>query len=121
MQHGSIPQHMHQLHFHSLSIVTRPPPLAKLECTTTVQCGNKIMLTGYSPCEQCPLGISPCHQLRTTLIAQQWDLTIELIGAQWEMQVALSQGVRYAVSDGSFKDMAGAAAWIIKESLLHMH
>jgi len=31
-----------------------------------------------------------------------------------ELQDALSQGIGYAVSNGSYKDKMGAAAWIIK-------
>jgi len=31
------------------------------------------------------------------------------------MQVVLSKGEGFAVSDGSFKDEAGAAAWIIED------
>jgi len=36
------------------------------------------------------------------------------------MQAALSQGVGYTISDGLFKDTAGAAAWIIEGSSSHI-
>jgi len=120
LQHGGIPQHMCQLSFHSHSKVTWPPPLIELECATMVCCGQKITLTRCSPCEQGPQGIDPCHQLRETLISRQWNLAIDLIGAQQEMQVAFSQGIGYMVSDGSFKDTAGVASWIIKGPTLDL-
>jgi len=121
LQHSSIPQCTCQLHIHSHGTIATPPPLAKLECTTAAQSGNKITLTGHSPCEQNQVGVDPCHQLRTTQIYQQWDLAIELLGAQWEMHAELSQGFSYAVSNGLFKDTVGAAAWIIEGSALHIH
>jgi len=46
--------------------------------------------------------------------SQQWELDILLTGPQQVMMEALSKGSGYAVSDGSFKDAARVAAWIIK-------
>jgi len=52
--------------------------------------------------------------MRTAEFAQQWALETHLTGAQCKLQEALSQGHGYTVSDGSFKDRNGAAAWIIE-------
>jgi len=80
--------------------------------------GKNISLTGFGACEHPIQGADPCQQLQTTQIAQQWDLKIQLTGAQRELQAALSQGLVYAVCDGSFKDTAGAATWIIEGTTL---
>jgi len=77
-------------------------------------CGQKILLTGCSICEQSPQCVDPCQQLQMTTISQQWELNILLTGPQQEMTVMLSEGKGYTVSDGSFKEEARAAAWIIE-------
>jgi len=46
---------------------------------------------------------------------KQWKLEVNLKGAQRAMQAALSKGEGFAVSNGSFKDEVGAAAWIIED------
>jgi len=43
-----------------------------------------------------------------------WKLQLALTGSQKQLMGALSGGLGFAVSDGSYKDEAGAAAWIIK-------
>jgi len=54
--------------------------------------------------------------MRNATIACHWELDIQLTGAQRDLQEALPQGLGYAVSDSSFKDTAGVAAWIIEGS-----
>jgi len=48
-------------------------------------------------------------------MAQQWDLNVQLTSTQHQMHQALSQCQGYTVSNNSFKDEAGVAAWIIEE------
>jgi len=72
----------------------------------TILRGQKNILMGCGACEHDTPGVDP--------IARQWELDIQLTGAQCDLQVALSQGIRYTVSNGSFKDTAWAAAWIIE-------
>ena len=88
--------------------------MCKLEQTTIVWHGQSIIMTGSATCEQLSQGIDPCHRLRTAEFSTQWALGISLQGAQGKLQTALSRGKGYAVSDGSFKDKAGSAAWIIE-------
>ncbi len=76
--------------------------------------GTKIILTGSGRCNTIIQGINPCQRMCTTDFAQQWALETQLTGAQRKLQEALSQGHGYAVSDSSFKDRNGVAAWIIE-------
>ncbi len=78
--------------------------------------GQKLVLTGSSPCETPSHGIDPCHQIRTDPFAITWKLNLTLVGSQRTMMNGLQAGLGYAVSDGSYKDDAGAAAWIIEGS-----
>jgi len=43
-----------------------------------------------------------------------WKLQLALTGSQRQLMGALSGGLGFAVSDGSYKDKAGVAAWIIE-------
>jgi len=119
-QYGGILCHTHQLSFHSHGKVDRPPPLQELEKATTAQCGQKLILKRCCACEQSPQGVDPCQQMWESPISWQWELDIFLTCLQWEMMEALLQGGGCAVSDGSFKDAASAAAWIIKGPTLEL-
>jgi len=69
---------------------------------------------GSGQCNQPLQGIDPCQQLKTMVFSMQWALEIKLVGAQCQMQAELSRGHGYVVSNGSFKDEASAALWIIE-------
>jgi len=113
-QHGGLPQRMRQTGFHGTGEEARPPPINELEKATITHWETKIILTGRGRCDTITQGIDPCQRMRTMEFAQQWALETHLTGAQRKLQEALLQGHGYAVSDGSFKDRNGAAAWIIK-------
>jgi len=66
-------------------------------------------------CNRLMPSVNPCQQLRLTILSKQGKLEVKLVGAQRAMQVALSNGKGFAISDGSFKDKAGTAVWIIKD------
>jgi len=112
--HGGIPRHTWQCSFHGLGEVEQPLPLRELTKATIACCGQKLILTGFNTCEQVPIGVDLCQQLCGAVFARQWNLVVHLEGIQWEFQETLSQGASYAVSDRSFKDKSGAAAWIIE-------
>jgi len=115
IQHGGLPERMRQTGFHGTGEEEQPPPINKLEKATITHRGTKIILTGQGQCESIAQGINPCqHMLRTTEFAQHWALEMHLMGAQWALQEALSQGHGYVVCNSSFKDGNGVAAWIIK-------
>jgi len=71
-------------------------------------------MMGYSNCTTIEKGQDFCQQMSSMEFSEQWDLTLSLTGAQHELLKALSQGLGYVVSDRSFKDDRGMAAWIIK-------
>jgi len=52
--------------------------------------------------------------MRSTDFSLKWGLSIQLVGAQAAVWSALSARQGYAVSDGSYKNNTGAAAWIIE-------
>jgi len=73
-------------------------------------------MTGCNPCEQPTTSSDPCHQIRIDPFLALWKLEVKLTGAQWKFQAALSHGEGFTVSNGSFKDEKGAAAWIIENT-----
>jgi len=72
------------------------------------------MLTGSKECDQSPTGIDPCHQLRSAPFLFLFQLQVQLKGSQQALLNQLSEGLGYAVSNGSFKVESGAAAWLIE-------
>jgi len=78
--------------------------------------GQKLCLTGYDACDVVPTNQDFCQQLRSTEFSRQWGLSVQQSGGQKTLLHALSHGHGYAVSDGSYKDERGAAAWIIEGS-----
>ncbi len=99
---------------------TGKPPITKLEKATIEHHGQKIIVTGKDTCDSLRPGVNPCHQLRSTCFLRQWKLEINLEGSQRAMQVALSKGEGFAVSNSSLKDEASAAAQIIKDQTAHL-
>jgi len=73
-------------------------------------------MTRSSPCKQPPARIDPCHQMQASHFSTQWKLNVQLTGAKRAFQVALNHREGFAISDGSFKDEKGTAAWIIEGS-----
>jgi len=113
-RHGGIPQHTQQQGFHCTGQEDTPPPMTELEKATTTFIGQKLVLTSSSPCEMPSNGINLCHWTWINKFSIQWKLKLSLGGSQWAMMSALTAGLGYAVSDGSFKDDARAAPWIIE-------
>jgi len=114
--HGSIPNQTRQICFHTKGEPMIPPPIHNLAKATITKTGQKFLLTGYKECDRSPLGVDPCHQLRSSNFSQQWKLRVQLEGSQREFLHQLSEGLGYAISDGSFKAESGAAAWLIEGS-----
>jgi len=92
-----------------------PPPLSTLAKATITKTGQKLLLTGFKECDQSPIGVDPCHQLRSATFSRQWQLQVQLEGLQALLH-QLSKGLGYAVSNSSFKAESGAAAWLIEGS-----
>jgi len=91
-----------------------PPPVHDLEKASVVHQGQKILLTGSGTCLWEDKNQDFCQKQRTTEFSKQWELSVCLLGSQSAFLDALTQGRGYAVSDGSYKDDNGSAAWIIE-------
>jgi len=87
------------------------PELYKANVTTT---GMWLIMTGCQTCEQAEQIMDFCQAARTMTFSQQWGLQLHLCGSQKALLHALSCGHSYAVSDGSYKEEYGSAAWIIE-------
>jgi len=77
--------------------------------------GQKLSLTGYDECIAIKTNFNFCQKLQSLEFSLQWGLSISQTGGQYALLLALSQGLGYAVSDGSFKDKKGSVAWIIED------
>ncbi len=113
-RHGGIPQRTRQHHFHSHGEIFEPPPMLELYKATVTTVGARLIMTGYQSCEQTERITDLCQAERITPFSLQWGLQLKLDGPQKVLLKALSEGHGYAVSDGSYKDESGAAAWIIE-------
>jgi len=94
------------------------PELYKATVTTV---GARLIMTGCQPCEQTERITDLCQAERTTAFSLQWRLQLHLGGPQKALLKALSKGHGYVVSDGSYKDDSGAAAWIIEGQTSAIH
>jgi len=113
-RHGGIPQRTRQQSFHSVGEHMVPPPLSELEKASVSHLGQKVILTGSSACLRADRNQDFCQKQWDMEFSQQWDMSVCLMGSQSVLLDALTQGWGYAVSDGSFKDNNGSAAWIIE-------
>jgi len=53
-------------------------------------------------------------QINRMMLVNDWNLKIEQIGSDQNIQEAIQSGKALAVLDGSFQEQCGACAWIIK-------
>jgi len=105
---------MQQCSFHDHGEEAHPPPLPELHKATTVIHGQKIILMGFAICKQGDQNQDFCQMLLTMEFSIQWGLSLKLVGAQNTLQDTLLVGKGDVVSDGSYKDAMGVAAWIIE-------
>jgi len=56
--------------------------MTELAKVTMVRSGQKLILIGCSVCEQAPQGLDFCQQMCMMEFLRQWDLNIQLKGAQ---------------------------------------
>jgi len=112
--HGSLAQRTRKKMFQILGTTETPPPLREIKKATVVRQGQKWCLMGYDECEAINTNMDWCQKLRSSEFTLQWGLTINQTGSQSALTNAFSGGLGYVVSDGSFKDERGSAAWIIE-------
>jgi len=52
--------------------------------------------------------------INKTILAQDWQLKIEILGSDHIIWMAIQHSTALAVSDGSFQEQCGACTWIIE-------
>jgi len=114
MRYGAMPHRTRQQMFHTQGQIDQPLQATELEKVTATMRGDKRILTGSYRCATPEQGIDLCPQTPTRVWAQQWELDVELTGSQQIMRSTLLQGKGIVVCDGSFKDEARVAAWLIE-------
>ncbi len=75
---------------------------------------NQLLLVGYAPFTEAVNPLVGLDSLLNSQLAKDWQLKIMTIGKLTELKEAVRQGDRFIVSDGSYRNEAGAAAWIIE-------
>jgi len=114
LRHGSQPQRTRQQQFHTQGEQGAPPLLSELEKATVSMLGTQLILTGNQPCTPAERIQDSCQAECQTVFSKQWGLQLHLRGSQRALLQSLSRGEGFAVSDGSYKDDKGTAAWIIE-------
>ncbi len=96
--------------FHSTSH-PRATDLSQLELhrATTYQHGDIITVTGHGP-----IGTTPTVELNEKKFWETWQCEETIVGQVEILIQAIRTGKAVAVSDGSYKDQHGAAAWTIE-------
>jgi len=93
------------------------PPYKNLRWAMVFIKGNIITMTGHGPIsslvEEWPNRLTVLRQLP---FAMTWNLQTKVIGKLSLLCQDIANGNSFAVSDGSFKDNNGTAAWIIEGS-----
>jgi len=80
------------------------PPVRELHKAMVAKQGQKLSLTGYNVCKAINTNLDSCQKLCSSKFALQWEISISQMGGQHKLISALSHGLGYAVSNGSFKD-----------------
>ena len=112
--------HKSHTHFNLTSRQTSTPP-SDLHQAMVTECGHHFLqLTGFAPCqpESNTKEYDTFQEFLHDVPASQWCWpVIEGWGAVEVLVQALSKGSAVAVTDGSFKDSLGTAAWVLQSSL----
>jgi len=114
VRHGGLAQCTWQQWFHINGTVEPPPPTRELQKATVGGHDQTLSFSGHAECKAMNTNMDFCQKLRSFKFALQWGLSINQQGSQSALNSVISSGLGYAVSDGSFKDERGSAAWIIK-------
>jgi len=114
--HGGMPQCTWQQGFHQTGQANTPPPMAKLEKATIAYSGQKLVLTGSSPCEVPCSGMDPCHCTHINKFPLSGNCSFFLYWVPVGDDEHPNWRFGFAVSNCSFKDDARVAAWLIEGS-----
>jgi len=88
-------------------------------CKATVSnIGNHWKLSGHGPILPY-LSQTPCLKtFRQSQFVKDWEFDFHIIGSWETLRQELASSLGFAVSDGSYKTLQGATAWILEGSTL---
>jgi len=116
--HTKIPHRLQIERFHAqYQISDMEPDLSQSRCVTTIVCHQHIIVQSGSVISNGQTGQgdqSKWQEFQHSAFSQAWKLEVETIGMEQVVVEAIAQGTALAVSDGSFKEGRGVAAWTIK-------
>jgi len=90
------------------------PICQNLHQVVITQWGQQLILAGYVNIQDQPTALEGIDKSIHSVVAQYWQLHLQFFGSLKELHQDLQVNQGFAVSDGSFQDGAGAAAWFIK-------
>jgi len=76
--------------------------------------GSHILLAGFDMTREEPQHYQGLDHLRHSQMAWDWQLQLQTVGSLSLLKTDILNGHGYIVSDGSYHNEAGAAAWIIE-------
>jgi len=91
-----------------------PPKMSVLHRAVVLHHGSRILLAGYDTIIASPNTYSGLDALRHSSFAHDWNLRLTTVGSLRNLITDIQNGHGYVVSDGSYRNDAGAAAWIIE-------
>jgi len=123
--HGYVPARTQTKHFLVnvfFWVWSQVPLIEALHKVMVMHVGYKVKLTRYGLMEQTQaISSNPSDQFAKLQFARDWELEIYPDGTWMTMLQDLHDGKGFAVSDGSFHQGTGAAAWIVEEGMLAMN
>jgi len=81
-----------------------------------LQCSHCLILSGYAQTHKWMTSLFGIDQLLHSPLVENWKLQITITGSLNVLWQDLLDSHRFAVSNGSYQDHAGMAAWIIEGS-----
>jgi len=91
-----------------------PPLMTELRRVVAVHRGPRLLLAGYDTILESTNTYRGIDVLRHSQLAQDWNLCLHTVGSLSALITDIRKGHGYIVSDGSYRNNASAAAWIIE-------
>jgi len=111
---GYIPSRSRTQFFDHTGCLAAPIPFTRLRRAVVLNRGSKLQLAGYDSIIESSTILSGIDGLRHSSLAKDWNMKLQTMGRLSDLKGDIQQGYGYIVSDGSFSQEAGAAAWIIE-------
>jgi len=88
--------------------------MTKLCQAVVLHRGPRILLAGYDIILDSPNTYCGIDAFQHSQLAQDWNLCLHTVGSLSDLITDIRKGHGYIVSDGSYRNNASAAAWIIE-------